>query len=257
MPNIRQLLSLKGEFGHLTESEVDAKNFLDKLAIKNGSRTISKSFSFSERTLLESLSHISGKPELIKYFEGKPVEKVVLLFIDITNFSSKVGKLSGSDVTNYLDDYYKAALAIIYEHGGQVEKLMGDGIICVFGMPFIDNDDWKIKYKLAEKCAQELIIEFWQSDKEVKIAFHSGDITYYKVPGDYYEEYTMIGKPLTELYRLESVSVNNSINYYNESVYGKRRQSLTTLDKSVFQPSSFPVDLRGVEYKNVSYIEII
>ena len=55
-----------------------------------------------------------------------------------------------------------------------------------------------------QKNVQEKIINhFKNSPNEVKIALHDGPVIYYKTPTEYYEEYTMIGNTLTELYRLE------------------------------------------------------
>ena len=78
----------------------------------------------------------------------------------------------------------------------------------------------------------------------------------YKNKTENYPEYTMIGKPLTELFRLESVSENNSINYFHISSY----DSMELTKDGVFKYSRnsnhsywrkselIPVKLKGVDW---------
>lgn len=258
MPNIRQLISLKEKYASLNRSDGKVKDFLNKGLMENVA--IQKSFSFKERQILEHFDVSNATPTLIEYFESKPKEDVVLLFIDIANFSSLTEARTNTFITSYLDNYYNAAFPIIYQFGGQIEKLMGDGIICVFGKPFIDVA-WPIEFNKAELCAKELIQKFKGTNKEVKVALHSGEITYYKTPGTDYEEYTMIGKPITELFRLESISKSNAINFYVESTYDAIKPTtdlgLSKIKATEVKSFSFEVALQGVEYSKVRYLKFI
>src|SRR5690606_15912136 len=139
------------------------------------------------------------------YFKERRKVDAVLLFIDITSFSAKFTSKSADEIGKYLDEYYDLVIPIIGKHGGEVEKIMGDGIICVFGEPFLHLHKEDL-HRRAEKCAAELIKLLKGSKHEIKIAFHFGEIMYYQNECSDYWEYTMIGNALTELYRLESVS---------------------------------------------------
>ena len=66
--------------------------------------------------------------------------------------------------------------------------------------------------KEADKCAKKIIRETYNNKFESKIAFHFGRINYFKNKSAFYNELTIVGKPLTELFRLESVSKNLRIN---------------------------------------------
>jgi hypothetical protein len=135
---------------------------------------------------------------------------------------------------------------------------MGDGIICVFGKPFI-NGIWPEEFNQAELCAKAIIKNFTRTNKAVKIALHSGEITYYKTPGTDYEEYTMIGKPITELYRLESISRTDAINFYMKSTYDTiftlSDLHLSKIKPSEVRSSSFEVKLQGVMFTRVKYLK--
>ncbi len=146
-------------------------------------------------------------------------------------------------------------ISTIYKHGGEIEKIIGDGIICIFGQPFLTNSKTDL-FSKADSCAKDLIMELKGSDKEVKIALHDGDIMYYKNKTENYPEYTMIGKPLTELFRLEGVSENNSINYYHVSQYdgmaccqeGVFKYSQAIIHSYWKKSEMVQVELKGVDW---------
>ena len=260
MPNLQQLLSLKEQYGTLSSTENAVKDFLERSRVK--SKAIQKSFSFNERNLLESFDVVNGRPELIKYFESSPKEEVVLLFIDITGFSKFIKDKTSDYLKSYLNEYYSKLIPIIYQYGGQIEKVMGDGIICVFGKPFITYPfiGWIVSF--AESCAKDAIKLFQDSDKAVKVALHIGDITYYKIPGDSYEEFTMIGSSLTELYRLESVSCGNSINFYEGSKYDSLNPCdafnvWSIIKKHEVRIFGENITLPGVDYKRLRYLKFV
>lgn len=61
----------------------------------------------------------------------------MLLFIDIANFSKYTLGKSNQFISDFLNDYYEEVIPIIYKYNGEIEKLMGDGIICVLQSLFL------------------------------------------------------------------------------------------------------------------------
>ena len=260
MPNLNQIYELKSKFSTLSFNDKQVKDYLEKSETRD---TLKKAF--ESRNLNESLSEtkmfsfinedLKIKPDIIKYFENSQEEDVALLFIDITSFSKTIQSFTNKQIKTYLDDYYDRIIPIIYKHGGEIEKLMGDGIIIVFGKPFLDLANPQYVYK-AEKCAEEVIKEFHGTDKNVKVAIHKGIINYYKVPGEHYGEYTMIGQPITDLYRLESVSKPNAINFYSTSSYDKLGWDYSIFDNVKISCKGFKIEpLQGVEYSEIKYMK--
>jgi len=257
MPNLQQIIELKETYGRLKKTDTRVKEYLLKKSLDT--IAINKAFSFNERTILEHFNIPPGKPDVIEYFENVKEEDVVLLFIDIADFSEITASESNKFIASYLKNYYTRAIPIIYKHGGQIEKLMGDGIICVFGKPFIDVS-WPEEFNKAELCSKEIIDDFRGTNKAVKIALHSGSIKYFKTPVEHYEEYTMIGKPITELFRLESVAKKNAINFFKDSIYDGMNPR-TKLGMSAFASDDvklfgFDVDLKGTDYSRVRYMKV-
>jgi len=206
MPTIPQIIALKEKYG--SKNSITQRQLL----------LLNESTKLSAGQIKNSFSHQGLDDRILLFFENQTSADLVLIFIDITGFSTKCRNLTNSQLASYLDNYYDVVIPVIYAHGGEVEKIMGDGIIAIFGQPFLTNAKDELFAK-ADKCAKDLIMLLRGTDKEVKVALHDGSIMYYKNKTLNYAEYTVIGKPLTELYRLESVALNNSISYYHISGY--------------------------------------
>lgn len=245
MPNIQKIQFLHKKYDRYSHN----KQYLRGLDI------LKMSYNKSIYDIRSSFSFNGISPSILPYFEGQESADVILLFIDICNFSKTCEQLSNSVLSIFLDDYYDKVIPIIYKYGGEIEKIIGDGIICVFGQPFLEDNSNGLIDK-ADSCAKEIIMTLKNTTKEVKIALHEGEIMYYKNKTESYTEYTMIGKPITELFRLESVSENNSVNYYNSSLYQSKQCSESGIYKRsdgerFFWEKSEPmyVSLKGVEEK--------
>ncbi len=253
MPNLKQIESLRNKYKPLNLSDNRVSPRQIKALYENFNKPTQEIKSFFNFNGLDN--------HVIEYFEEQKDADVVLLFIDITDFSKKCESLSNNSLSRFLDDFYDKVIPIIYRHGGEIEKIIGDGIICLFGEPFLSGTK-DFLFSKADQCAKDIVVKLKESNKEVKIALHDGKIMYYKNKTTDYSEYTMIGKPLTELFRLESISDNNSINYYHICSYDKMDISKDGIYKvtdssqrSVWSKSSLvQVNLKGVPW---SYIKNI
>nr|WP_255366954.1 adenylate/guanylate cyclase domain-containing protein [Mucilaginibacter sp. OK268] len=158
---------------------------------------------------------------MVNYFENQQSARLVMLFIDITGFSTKCKEFTNSELAKYLNAYYDLIIPAIYALGGEIEKIMGDGIIAIFGEPFL-QDNIDTLFEKADQCAKNVVMLTKGTNKQVKVAIHEGNIMYYKNKSINYPEYTIIGRPLTELYRLESVAKDKSISFYRVSQYDNK-----------------------------------
>ena len=220
MANLDLIKRLNEYYGKQSPIRTETKMFAINEAI--GSDKI-------EKAITNSLASMG--PVYAGYFDlGLPAE-VALLFIDVCSFSTRYGHLDGEEISEYFDKYYDIVIPIIYEHGGEIDKIIGDGIICIFGPPFLDND-LNQNIKKANDCAKALIEVTEGKEYSSKIAFHCGTINYFKNKTGLYKEFTMIGKPLTEIFRLESVSLDERINYYRDTLIRRYYEEIFTKSSS-------------------------
>jgi adenylate cyclase len=60
---------------------------------------------------------------------------VTVLFVDIRGFTTFADRSTAREAVDYLNEFFGAAVPVIAEHGGHVNKLLGDGLLAVFSMP--------------------------------------------------------------------------------------------------------------------------
>lgn len=101
--------------------------------IKNMSNEIELSSIAACRFVPNNVIKLLGKSSIM---EIKPKDytsrEIIMMNIDIRNFTTIAEGLGGKKVFNMLNIYMSSIAPIIREYGGFVEKVMGDGMFCVF-----------------------------------------------------------------------------------------------------------------------------
>ena len=75
---------------------------------------------------------------------GTPREErrvVTVAFTDLVGFTERSEELDPEDVRSLLTTYYTQVRSIFEEHGGTVDKFIGDAVLAVFGAPVAHEDD--------------------------------------------------------------------------------------------------------------------
>jgi adenylate cyclase len=58
---------------------------------------------------------------------------VTVLFVDIRGFTAFADRSTAREAVDYLNDFFGVAVPVVERHGGRVNKLLGDGLLAVFG----------------------------------------------------------------------------------------------------------------------------
>ena len=66
---------------------------------------------------------------------------VVVFFVDIVGSTSLGERLDPEPLRRYLKRYFDTVSAVLWRHGGTVEKFIGDAVMAVFGVPVAREDD--------------------------------------------------------------------------------------------------------------------
>lgn len=144
-------------------------------------------------------------------------QKITVLFADIRGFTALSEKANPEKVVGLLNRYFSAMSEIIFEHGGTLDKYIGDGLMALFGAPNASEEDALNAVKAAvtmqkrlSKLNDELHAEGY-GRVSVGIGLHTGEATVGYIGSDKRSEYTAIGDTVNLAARLESNAAGGQI----------------------------------------------
>jgi adenylate cyclase len=157
----------------------------------------------------EHLERILDAPE--KYLALGGARKVVtLLFSDIQGYTGLSNSLPAETVIGLMREYLSAMTEHVRAHGGRVDKIMGDGIMAVFGDPVPNAEHAKAAVRVALEMQRTLSKLRAQWVKEgagalaIRIGIATGEVFVGNIgsPGAKLE-YTALGPTVNLAARLE------------------------------------------------------
>lgn len=69
---------------------------------------------------------------------GQRIEHVSVVFTDLKNFSLLVTELGGGALRPYMSRYYRRARELVWDHGGVLDKFIGDAVLAIFNYPYLN-----------------------------------------------------------------------------------------------------------------------
>jgi class 3 adenylate cyclase len=101
---------------------------------------------------------------------------VTVLFADVSGFTSLSERLDPESLQQLMARYFAEMRRVIARHGGTVEKLIGDAIMAVFGVPVVHEDDAlraaraALEMHAALEALNDDLAERW----DVRLRTHTG-----------------------------------------------------------------------------------
>jgi adenylate cyclase len=144
-------------------------------------------------------------------------QTVTVLFADIRGFTALSERENPEKVVGLLNRYFSAMTDIIFDHGGTLDKYIGDGLMAIFGAPTATPEDALNAVKAAvtmQKRITTLNEELRVDGMEqiaVGIGLHTGEATIGYIGSDKRSEYTAIGDTVNLASRLESNAAGGQI----------------------------------------------
>lgn len=72
---------------------------------------------------------------------GGENQNVTVLFADIRGFTSMAESMQPEEVVEVLNQFFETMSDLVFEHGGTLDKYLGDGLMALFGAPFAGEND--------------------------------------------------------------------------------------------------------------------
>ncbi len=94
--------------------------------------------SFEQHLAPEVVRRIAADPGAVR-LRGE-LREITALFTDIEGFTSMTERAEPVDLVALLDAYFEATTRVITDHGGMIDKIVGDAIHAIFNAPFSLED---------------------------------------------------------------------------------------------------------------------
>lgn len=192
---------------------------------------------------------IIDNPERLTLSGSK--RQLYILFSDLEGFTELSHQLEPEMVAKLLNDYLDRLSAVILEHGGVIDKYVGDAVVAFWGAPIARPDD-------AEKAARAAIA-MWQAGEDfrkavdpalppigkTRVGVHYGEAVVGNFGGERRIQYTALGDAMNTASRLESAnkSLGSAVMASGEFIERAGSQGWRPMGRVKLRGRAKPVDL--------------
>jgi class 3 adenylate cyclase/tetratricopeptide (TPR) repeat protein len=107
---------------------------------------------------------------------------VTIVFSDVTGSTALGERLDPEAVRHVIHRYFDEARAVLEQHGGRVEKFIGDAVMAVFGIPRLHEDDGLRAVRAATELRRRLaglneeLERGWGVQIEIRTGVNTGEV---------------------------------------------------------------------------------
>jgi len=135
-----------------------------------------------------------------------------ILFADLRGFSALADRLEGEPLVELLNGYLERMAEPVAQHGGEVLKFMGDGMLGAFAMEGAEPAE-VCRRALAAAVEAHRRVGAWNAERqaaglpvlELDMALHLGEVLFGNVGAPGRLDFTMIGPAINEAARMEAL----------------------------------------------------
>ena len=158
----------------------------------------------------ELVEKMAEDPE--KYSMAGRKARLTVLFSDVAGFTSISEQLSPTDLAEYINEYLTSMSTIIRDHGGTLDKYIGDAIMAFWGAP-VDEPNHAaqacrtailMQVKVAELNSR--FIERGWPELRIGVGLSTGDMTVGDMGSKVRKAYTVMGDAVNLGSRLEGLT---------------------------------------------------
>ena len=144
-------------------------------------------------------------------------KQVTVLFADIKGSMELLADRDPEDAHKLLDPVLERMIAAVHRYEGTVNRVMGDGIMALFGAP-IAHEDHAVRACYAALRMQETVTQYADEVQRthgvpvtIRVGLNSGEIVICAVGNDLYMDYTVVGQTAHLAARMEQMAKPGSV----------------------------------------------
>lgn len=135
---------------------------------------------------------------------GGETREISVLFVDLVGSTTYAEQHPPAEVVSMLNRFFGVIVDEVDEHGGLVNKFMGDAVLAVFGAPVTQDDHATSALAAARRIAERLAVEV--EDVRAGIGVATGEVVVGNVGHEERFEYTVIGDAVNAAARLTELA---------------------------------------------------
>jgi class 3 adenylate cyclase/tetratricopeptide (TPR) repeat protein len=149
---------------------------------------------------------------------------VTVLFADLCDYTGLAAQVDDEDLYDLIQGYIQLLAEKVYQYEGIVDKIIGDGLMALFGAPIAheNNAERAVRAALDMQADLERLNQEWAGRLGIKLQMHlglnAGTVIVGGVGSDLLMDYTAIGDTVNLARRLEEAAPPGGI-LVSESVY--------------------------------------
>jgi adenylate cyclase len=170
---------------------------------------------FGRYTSDEIVDAILDAPDGLKL--GGEKRQVTLLMSDVRGFTALAERLEPTEVVAILNHYLSVMVELIHRSGGNIDEIIGDAILVIFGAPLVMHDAARravrcaLEMQQAMRGVNEYNLQRGWPEIEMGIALHTGDVVVGNIGSTTRSKYAVVGQTVNLTARIESFTVGEQI----------------------------------------------
>ena len=128
-----------------------------------------------------------------------------IAFVDIRGFTTFADRSTAREAVALLNEFFEVTVPIVGKHGGSVNKLLGDGLLGVFGAPEPLPDHADRALASAEEMLEAVNSHFGERC-QIGIGVNSGLVLVGAMGGGGFEELGVVGDPVNVAARVQDAT---------------------------------------------------
>lgn len=149
------------------------------------------------------------KKETVSELPAGERRLVTVMFADVSGFTAMSERLDPEDVREVMNRCFGLLSQVVYDHGGQVDKYVGDCLMGLFGVPAAREDD-AIR-AVAAALKMQSVLEAFSSDLKrtrglsvsMRIGLNTGEVVAGEVGSLQKSAFTVMGDSVNTASRIE------------------------------------------------------
>lgn len=195
---------------------------------------------------------IIDEPELLEL--GGQKREIYVLFSDLEGFTKMSHAIEPEMVAKLLNRYLEMLSKVVLDHGGVIDKYVGDAVVAFWGAPIARSDD-------AERAAKAGYA-MWQAGEDfraevaamdpnlpkigkTRVGLHFGEAVVGNFGGDMRIQYTALGDSMNTAARLEAANkpLQSNVSASSEFIEKSNADWWVPMGRIVLRGRSKPVDI--------------